>query len=79
MITKDGRPTALANVRSMSDSLSAGPNLDDAKALIERLLPRDRAMLRPWVLARFSVSGDVHRDIVDREVARDDEHRLRRT
>lgn len=79
MITKDGRPSALANVRSMSDSATSGPNLDDAKALIERLLPRDRAMLRPWVLARFSVSGDVHADIRDREREADSEHRLRRT
>jgi len=63
----------------MSDSATSGPNLDDAKALIERLLPRDRAMLRPWVLARFSVSGDVHADIRDREREADSEHRLRRT
>lgn len=62
----------------MTASDSVGPQLDDAKALIERLTPRDRAMLRPWVLARYSVSGDLHTDTAARERDDDAAHRLRR-
>jgi hypothetical protein len=51
------------------------PNLEDAKCLIERMRPRDRAMLRPWVLARFNVSGDLEQAVRERE---EPEHRLRR-
>jgi hypothetical protein len=53
------------------------PTLDDAQNLIERLRPHDRAMLRPWVLARFGVLGEVHPDIVEGEPHSDPEHRLR--
>jgi len=66
-------------MRSMREPDPTRPVLDDAKALIERLSPRDRAMLRPWVLARFSVSGDLHADIQDRERDAEPGHRLRRT
>ena len=62
----------------MHEPDASGPALEDAKALIERLSPRDRAMLRPWVLARFSVSGDVHAEIQDRERDVEPDHRLRR-
>jgi hypothetical protein len=57
-----------------------GPTLADAKALIARLIPSDRAMLRPWVLAKFSVSGDIQStmDIVGLQAEINEEHRLRR-
>jgi len=58
-----------------------GPTLADAKALITRLVPSDRAMLRPWVLAKFSVSGDVQSPIDGLSLQQHavEEHRLRRT
>jgi len=57
-----------------------GPTLADAKALIARLVPSDRAMLRPWVLAKFSVSGDIQStmDVVGLQAEINEEHRLRR-
>ena len=70
--------STIANMRSMHEPDAVGPALEDAKALIERLSPQDRAMLRPWVLARFSVSGDLHADIQDRERDVEPDHRLRR-
>ncbi|HEY0614519.1 MAG TPA: hypothetical protein VGC96_07750 [Candidatus Elarobacter sp.] len=38
---------------------AAGPpsNLHDVQRLIERLDRQDRAMLRPWILARYDVRG----------------------
>jgi len=33
------------------------PTLDDVKAMIARLPPKDRAKLRPWLLARYDVQG----------------------
>jgi hypothetical protein len=57
-----------------------GPTLADAKALIARLVPSDRAMLRPWVLAKFAVSGDVQMpiDVIGLQTEINEEHRLRR-
>jgi len=58
-----------------------GPTLADAKALIARLVPSDRAMLRPWVLAKFSVSGDIQAliDVAGPQFQGVEEHRLRRS
>jgi hypothetical protein len=33
------------------------PTLDEVKAAIDRLRREDRAMLRPWILARYDVRG----------------------
>jgi hypothetical protein len=33
------------------------PNLHDVQRQIERLDREDRAMLRPWILARYDVRG----------------------
>jgi len=33
------------------------PTLDEVKAMIARLSPKDRAALRPWPLARYDVQG----------------------
>jgi hypothetical protein len=63
----------VSNVRSMPEPTPV-PTLADAQALIERLRPKDRAMLRPWVLARFNVSGDLEQAVRDRE---EPPHRLR--
>ncbi len=65
----------VSNVRSMPEPTPV-PTLADAQALIERLPRRDRAMLRPWVLARFNVSGDLAQAVRERE---EPEHRLRRS
>ena len=35
----------------------AAPNLHDVQRQIERLDREDRAMLRPWILARYDVRG----------------------
>jgi hypothetical protein len=39
------------------------PTLDHVKHLIENLRPADRAMLRPWVLAKFDVQWNAERRI----------------
>jgi hypothetical protein len=49
------------------------PTIDEAKTLIERMRPRDRAKLRPWILARFDVSGNLERAVAERERARHDD------
>jgi hypothetical protein len=41
------------------------PTLDQAKHLIEKLRPVDRAMLRPWILAKFDVQGNAERRIAN--------------
>lgn len=38
----------------MNDS----PTLDEIKSLIAKMSASDRAMLRPWILARFDVQGN---------------------
>ena len=35
----------------------AGPSLHEVQRQIERLDREDRAMLRPWILARYDVRG----------------------
>lgn len=37
------------------------PTLASVKAMIELLDREDRAMLRPWILARYEVDGRPHR------------------
>lgn len=36
---------------------AAAPSLHDVQRQIERLDREDRAMLRPWILARYDVRG----------------------
>lgn len=51
------------------------PTLEAVKALIDRLDREDRAMLRPWILARYEVDGRPHRragDDAPNERHRDD-------
>ncbi len=49
-------------MRSMPESTPV-PSLTDAKALIERLRPNDRAMLRLWVLAKLDVQRNAERRV----------------
>jgi hypothetical protein len=39
------------------DAAAEPPNLHEVQRQIERLDRQDRAMLRPWILARYDVRG----------------------
>jgi hypothetical protein len=63
----------------MDSSKPPAPSLDDAQRLIARMRPSDRAELRPWILAKFSVRGDIQPGINEEFLTdKDEEHRLRR-
>ena len=54
------------------------PTIDDAKMLIRRLQPSDRAALRPWLIAAYDVGGDEQQAYVSVKLNVDDDvHRLR--
>ena len=42
------------------------PLLIAVKMLVALLVPRERAMLRPWLLARYDVRGDDQRPYSER-------------
>jgi hypothetical protein len=46
-----------ARDRFRHDPGAEPPNLHDVQRQIERLDREDRAMLRPWILARYDVRG----------------------
>ena len=43
--------------RLRSDPAAVAPSLHEVQRQIERLDREDRAMLRPWILARYDVRG----------------------
>jgi hypothetical protein len=42
----------------MGDLEQTPPTIDEEQAAIDRLGREDRAMLRPWILARYDVRGE---------------------
>jgi len=42
----------------MGDLEQAHPTIDEVQAAIDNLGREDRAMLRPWILARYDVRGE---------------------
>lgn len=60
------------------DELRDHPAIDDAKALITRLRPAARAMLRPWPLEKFDVRGDAQASLNLKPADDEAVHRLRR-
>ncbi len=51
------------------------PTLDEVKVAIDRLRREDRAMLRPWILARYDVRGYEARGFAGPERADSQERR----
>jgi hypothetical protein len=60
---------------AMGDLKQACPTIDDVQGAIDKLGREDRAMLRPWILARYDVRGERARGFVgpERDAPSDDD------
>ena len=52
-----GMPVEHSNMRSMPSRKDESPLLAELKARIAILSNAERAMLRPWILAKYDVQG----------------------